>query len=86
MVVADRQTVLRDCKVSFASKTNTYLGGILLSPGMLGDEVDTDARLVHGGGAVAVVKGGSVTSTGKMRTCWVTSGTIARRPGRQRRL
>ena len=38
------------------SFSGTDLGGVLLGPGVLGDEVDTDAAPVHGGAAPGVVK------------------------------
>ncbi len=37
-----------------------YLGGDLLGSGVLGNEVDTDAGLVEGGRATAVVELGGV--------------------------
>ena len=41
------------------------LGGVLLGPGVLGDEVDADAALVHGGAAARVVEGGRVAAAGQ---------------------
>ena len=41
------------------------LGGVLLGPGVLRDEVDADAALVHGGAAARVVEGGRVAAAGQ---------------------
>lgn len=39
----------------------SYLGGVLLGPGVLRDEVDADAAPVHGWAAPGVVKGRGLT-------------------------
>ena len=49
-----------DNRVFIIVRTN--LGGVLLGPGVLGDEVDADAAPVHGWAAPGVVKGRGLTS------------------------
>ena len=48
-----------DNRVFIIVRTN--LGGVLLGPGVLGDEVDADAAPVHGWAAPGVVKGRGLT-------------------------